>query len=79
MQFITTVTQKGQVTLPLALRQAVDIDIYDKVMVSRDNKSIMITPQEDILDLAGTLKPRKNKNKTALQAREYMETHYSRD
>jgi len=29
--------------------------------------------------LAGTLKPRKNKNKTALQAREYMETHYSRD
>ncbi|KKS79022.1 MAG: hypothetical protein UV54_C0044G0011 [Candidatus Beckwithbacteria bacterium GW2011_GWA2_43_10] len=77
MQFITTVTQKGQVTLPLALRQAVNIDVYDKVMVSRDKKSIKITPQEDILDLAGTLKPRKNKNKTALQARKYMETHYS--
>lgn len=34
--------------------------------------------QFDILDIAGKFKPRKNKNKTALQAREYMEKHYRR-
>jgi len=78
MQFITTVTQKGQVFLPLALRQAANIDVYDKVTVSMERKTIKIVPQEDILDLAGTLKIKKNKNKSALKAREYLETHYSR-
>ncbi len=32
----------------------------------------------DILDIAGTLHPRKNKGKSVLEAREYMETHYKR-
>ncbi len=76
MQFITTVTQKGQVTLPLALRQAVNIDIYDKVTVSAGNGHIKVKPTFDILDIAGKYKAKKGQS--ALKARALMEKHYSR-
>ena len=32
----------------------------------------------DIMDLSGSLKPKKNKGVDPLKAREYMETHYER-
>lgn len=78
MQVTTTVTQKGQITLPKQFRQMLGIDKYDKVVIKATKKSIKIKPFEDILDLAGTLQPRKNRNKSALEARVYMETHYKR-
>jgi len=78
MQVITTVTQKGQVTLPKAIREALNIDKYDKVTIEAKEDYIKIKPTFDILDIAGTFHPKKNKRKTALDAREYMETHYKR-
>lgn len=39
---------------------------------------IIIKPGRDILDMAGTYKPRKNKNKSILQARSFMEKRYKR-
>ena len=78
MQVITTVTQKGQVTLPKAIRDAFNIDKYDKVTIEAKEDYIKIKPTIDILDLAGTLHPRKNNKKSALDARKYMEKHYKR-
>lgn len=78
MQVFTTVTQKGQVTLPKIMRDFLQIQPYDKVSIEQHNQSIVIRPKKDILDLAGTLKPRKNKNKSPLQARAAMEKQYSR-
>jgi len=78
MQFITTVTQKGQITIPMAFRRQLEIKPYDKVSlnISANKKTISIKPTEDILDIAGTFVPRANKNKTSLEAREYMENNY---
>ncbi len=78
MQAMTTVTQKGQITLPKVFREQVNINLFDKVVVKLGKGKLIIEPTEDILDMAGSLKPRKNKNKTALQAREAMEKQYSR-
>lgn len=78
MQVITTVTQKGQVTLPKQLRDLVGIDKYDKVIVEAGKNHIKIKPTFDLLDIAGTFNPRKNKGKSVLKAREYMEKHYKR-
>jgi len=78
MQVITTVTQKGQVTLPKQFRKKLGIDKYDKVAISATKNHIKIKPTFDILDIAGTFHPRKNKNKSPLEAREYMESHYKR-
>ncbi|MBU1071238.1 AbrB/MazE/SpoVT family DNA-binding domain-containing protein [Patescibacteria group bacterium] len=74
----TTVTQKGQITLPKAMREKVGIDIYDTVRVLVGKKYLRIEPVQDILDLAGKYVPVKNKGMSALKAREMMEKHYTR-
>ena len=77
MQIITTVTQKGQVTLPKKMREILGINEYDKVFVEADKDHIKIKPTEDILDLAGKYK-KKMKKKPILKAREQMEKNYKR-
>lgn len=77
MQVITTtVTQKGQVTLPKSIREAFNIDKYDKVIIEAKDDYIKIKPTFDILDIAGTFRP--HRRKSVLKAREYMETHYKK-
>lgn len=78
MQVITTVTQKGQITLPKQFRDKLGIEKYDKVTVEAQKDHIRIKPSFDILDIAGTFYPRKNKKKSVLDARQYMEKHYKR-
>lgn len=76
MTSITTVTQKGQVTIPLWLRQQFDLSPYDRVQIQAGKGHIKILPVEDLLDIAGRYKA--PKGKTALKARDYMEKHYKR-
>lgn len=78
MQVITTVTQKGQITLPKEFRDRLGIGEYDKVYVEDKVDHIRIKPTFDLFDIVGTLRPRKNKTKTALQAREAMGKKYKR-
>lgn len=74
--FSTTVTQKGQITIPKAFRDALGIASYDRIFFEQGNDHIKITKSKSILSLAGIFKSRKNKN--ALKARQYMEKNYSR-
>ena len=76
MQVVTTVTQKGQITLPKKLREIFGIEEYDRVSIEAGVDHIKIKPAEDILDLAGKFKPKHKK--PLLKAREYMEKHYKR-
>lgn len=73
---ITTVTQKGQVSIPKDFRQAVGLGLYSKVRVKRMKNYIKIEPTKDILDLAGKIKPNSNKSKSVLEARVAMEKDY---
>ena len=75
---ITAVTQKGQGTIPKAFRDQLGIELYGKVAVEVAKDHVKIKPKQDILDMAGTLVPRKNKSKTALDARKAMEKQYKR-
>jgi len=72
----STVTQKGQVTLPKALRDKFGIKAQKRVQITAGKEYIKIKPVLDIVDLAGKYKAPKGKN--ALKAREYMEKHYER-
>lgn len=76
MQVLTTVTQKGQITLPKKLRDKFKIAPYDRVIVSANRRSIKVSPTRDILDLAGTFRAPIGKN--ALMARKAMEKQYRR-
>lgn len=74
--YATTVTQKGQITIPLELRNKLGFQKYGKVKLEAAADHVKVYPQEDILDLAGNHKARKGKN--ALKAREEMDKGYKR-
>ena len=76
MQFITTVTQKGQVTIPKSIRTQIGISLNGRVLIKANNNVVEIKPTFDILDLAGTIIPKKMK--TIDMARKAMEKHYVR-
>jgi bifunctional DNA-binding transcriptional regulator/antitoxin component of YhaV-PrlF toxin-antitoxin module len=79
MKFVTSVTQKGQITLPISFRKQLSILPYSKVVLELlpSKKSITVEATEDILDLAGTFLPRANKKKSVMAALESMEDDYS--
>ena len=72
----STVTQKGQVTIPKKFREKLGIEPYEKVNIEAKKGHLKITPTVDILDFAG--KYRAPKGKTALKAREEMAKNYQR-
>lgn len=76
MNSITTVTQKGQITIPVAMRNALGIVPYDRVQIKMGEGMVSVEPVEDLLDVAGRFKA--PKGKSALKARAYMEKHYKR-
>lgn len=75
---LSTVTQKGQITLPVGFRRMLNLQAYDKVKFEKKKGGVFISKAIDIMDLSGVLKPRKNKGVDPLKAREFMETHYKR-
>ena len=73
----TTVTQKGQVTLPKKIRDKLGIFPNSRVVVSASNDSIRIkSVGSDISKLAGTFKISKGAP-GILEARKLMEKNYS--
>lgn len=74
MQVYSTVTQKGQVTIPKKIRDLVGISIYQKVSLAVDGDSVVLSPQKTILELSPTLLAPKGKN--ALKARKYTPQNY---
>lgn len=75
-------TQKGQITLPKEVRDVLGIELYGKVRITIDKKNngILLQPVKDIVDMAGFLtnKVKSNKNKSPLEARDFMENNYTR-
>lgn len=63
MKNTSTVTKKGQITIPKEIRD--DLNIFEKQQVTfhRDGNNIIVKPVTPISELAGTLK-NKSKNKT---------------
>lgn len=76
MQSITTVTQKGQVTIPKAIRDVLYIKPYTNVIVERFKNYVKITPQRSLLNMFPIASAPRGKD--ALLAREFMEKNYSR-
>ncbi len=53
------ITRKGQVTIPKAIRQEVDLEIGDRVsFVVRGTEVVLRAQRGSILELEGSVKPR---------------------
>lgn len=76
MQSISTVTQKGQITIPVGMRKRFAIQAYKKVLLVQAEDHIKIYPTKDMIDFAGFIKT--NRRKSVLKAREEMEKRYDR-
>jgi AbrB family looped-hinge helix DNA binding protein len=78
MKYSTTITKKGQMTIPKEVRENLDILIPSQITLDVDEKekTVRIIPQKDILDLAGRFKVKKPAD--VLKAREKFEKTYER-
>lgn len=78
MTYQTTITRKGQITIPKDIRDILRLDEGKKLEIEfeREKEEIRIKSAPDILDLAGTFKPKKKIS--VLRAREAMEKNYER-
>jgi AbrB family looped-hinge helix DNA binding protein len=57
---ISTLTSKGQVTIPKEIRDALGLKVHDRVNFIERNGEIVIKPLKgNILDLKGSVKPKK--------------------
>ncbi len=68
MQFTTSVTQKGQATIPVQIRQLLGIKPNTKIVFElNDNKEVFIKPVTDFFSLKGSVKTNKPFNITAME------------
>lgn len=56
MIYTVTVTSQGQISIPAKFRQELGLDKNKKVLVSMEDKKIVIEPIKDLLELKGSLK-----------------------
>lgn len=59
MTYTTTLTQKGQVTIPIEIRKYLGIKPREKVTFKRVNGQITVSPAKDFLLLKGSIKSSK--------------------
>ena len=78
MTYTSTVTQKGQITLPKSARTKLNIKIRQKVNIQVEKSYIKISPTSDILSLAGFLKNKVKQPSNILEARDKLEKDYVR-
>jgi len=76
VRYITSMTQKGQMTVPKQVRDELHLRTSSKVVLDFDKESRTITlePAVDILDMVGELRPAKVV--PATEIRERMERDY---
>lgn len=78
MTYTATISSKGQIVIPAKLRKKLKLKAHQKIVFEIKNNSDEITLKapQDILDLAGTFKPKKIVPATEL--RDIFENHYER-
>lgn len=78
MTYQTTITKKGQITIPKEIREVLKLEEGKRldIELEKKKKRIIIKTAPDILELAGTFKPKRKIN--VLKAREMMEKYYER-
>ena len=72
----SSITQKGQVTIPKKIRDALNLKTNDKVIFVRRGKSIIIKPVRDISSLRGIVKV--NDSQDLVSIREKVKTEVSK-
>lgn len=78
MTYQTTITRKGQMTIPKKLREALGLELGRQVLLEPDIKGqrVKIVQVPSLRSLAGSFRPQKTYDPVVLRKR--MERHYKR-
>ena len=78
MAYQTTITKKGQITIPKEIREILKLREKERLMIEVESKKreIKIKPVEDFLEVVKKIKVRKKID--PVKARKYMEKFYER-
>lgn len=77
MTYHTTVTKKGQITIPKVFRDRLGLDRIRRVTVEmKSTGDLRIKPAPDFLEVARKIKVRRKLD--PVKAREFMEKNYER-
>ena len=78
MMISTSITQKGQVTIPISIRKKLGLKTGQKVAFTDRGKDVVIEPIPNFLDLMGSLKTKKkyDKRKARGAIGEYLAQRY---
>lgn len=58
MPYTVSITSQGQVTIPKAIRESLNINKNAKAIVIEKDNSVIIEPIDDIFTLKGSIKPK---------------------
>ena len=78
MMYSTSITQKGQITIPVHIRKKLGLKTGQKVGFTERDKEVVIEPVPNFLDLIGSLKTKKkyDKRKARKAIGEYLAQRY---
>lgn len=76
MSYSTTITKKGQITIPKSLREFLKLKESARVILEleKNKRIVKIKPASDFLEIAKKIKIKKKIN--PIQSRKYMEKFY---
>ncbi len=63
MQKTVSITSQGQITIPAAMRRALNLEKHNKASVHLEENKIIVEPVTDILELGGIIEDKTIKGK----------------
>lgn len=77
----STITQKGQVTIPYAIRQLFALETGTKVIFKIDENTITVSPLPSFFNYRGSIKSKKEFNikKMRLVAQKHLSTRHGKN
>jgi AbrB family looped-hinge helix DNA binding protein len=77
MNYSTTLTQKGQVTIPVQIRQEFNLQSGQKITFFKKNNRVFIEPAKDFLSLQGSIHTKNFKKYSDEKADEAVLKYFS--
>ncbi len=87
MKYSTSITKKGQITIPKDIRQALELPLQSRIYIdfNRKNKTLKLNKTPSILDMEGIISQKRHhqvmnkyKIKSVLDFRKLIEEIYER-
>ena len=69
---VSTVTQKGQTTLPKKIRQQFDLNVENKLIYEIQNDSFIVRPHSGVMASYGVLKVEENSPATKTDVKDVL-------